>query len=658
MGRVPYWNVSHGWLIDLLSIPALVVFAYGLYRAWTRIRQGKATVALGIPVAAAKIGPIYIRPLLSTGILGSRIFKKPFIGVAHALVLWGMVILAMGSAAVLVQVVFGLPVLGARFGRWFMGFGLDCAGIAVLAGVAYLLVKRLIPAKRLTVVKSNQAFLVVEVALIVLVVTGYLLEGLRIAHAGADPGSVIGNEVAIYLGSTGDALALHRYAWWIHGAIALSLLAYLPYSPLVHAVLAPTNAALGVPIPGPKMGVIDFASFEADDECAPTLGAAKLVDFSWKTLLDASTCLFCGRCHEACPAAQTGKSLSPKKVMVTLREYLGKGKMEDASILERVSAESIYECTTCAACMEACPVLVNAPHAILRMRQHLLMERSEIPDTLGQAHRSLEARRHPFVGASCGPNEWRKGMDVPIYEAGKTEYLLWIGCAVAYQERAHNIARAMVRILGAAGVSFGILKENRCTGDPAKQMGDELLFTEIARENMETFQSLDVTKVITMCPHCYNSFTRHYPVLGATFTVIPHPVLLRELIESRAVTLANGDDLICFHDPCYLARHNGVVSEPRSVLSSVGRVVDMPRSGRESFCCGGGGGNYWTEEKGSRINQARAKEALDTGAQTIATACPFCMLMLTDGAKKYTDRALVKDIAELVSERIDTSTAD
>jgi Fe-S oxidoreductase len=228
---------------------------------------------------------------------------------------------------------------------------------------------------------------------------------------------------------------------------------------------------------------------------------------------------------------------------------------------------------------------------------------------------------------------------------------------VTYQERAQAIARAMVRILGAAGVSFGILKEIRCTGDPAKQMGDELLFTEIARENLETFQSLGVSKVITMCPHCFNSFTRHYPVLGATFTVIPHPVLLRELIESRAVTLTKGDDLISFHDPCYLARHNGVVSEPRSVLASVGRVVDMPRSGRESFCCGAGGGNYWTEEKGSRINQARAKEALDTGAQTIATACPFCMLMLTDGAKKYTDRSVVKDIAELVSERIDTSRA-
>lgn len=377
------------------------------------------------------------------------------------------------------------------------------------------------------------------------------------------------------------------------------LIAYIPFSPLVHLVLAPANAGLDIPVPGPKMGVMDFEALEGEGEETPSLGVSKLGDFSRKNLLDIFTCLKCGRCHEVCPAAQTGKKLSPKGVMVTLAEYLQQGKMEDESLLDTITTDAIYNCTTCAACMEACPVAVNQPNAILRMRQHLLMERSEMPEIMGQANRSLEARHHPFIGTGFGPNDWRKGLDVPIFEKGKTEYLLWIGCSVAYEERAQHIGRAMVAILKNAGVSFGILEENRCTGDPAKQMGNEFLFTEIAGQNIEEFNDLGVTKVITLCPHCFNSFTRHYPLLGAKFDVVPHAIMIRDLVEAGKITLKNSGQAICYHDPCYLGRHNRFLSEPRQVVSSVGQLVEMPRHGCESFCCGAGGGNYWTEEEGT-----------------------------------------------------------
>ena len=652
MGRVPYWNISYGLLIDLLSLPALAVFAWGIRGHWLRIRQGRATLKQGLTPSALKIGPLYLRRFLTRGILGSGIYKKMYTGIAHALLLWGMAVLAVGTVLVFLNVLFGLPVFTGGFNRWFMGAGLDLAGLAALAGVAFLAARRLFPPERLTIFKANAAFLPIEAAIALLIVSGFFIEALRIANNGADPGSLVGNWLAALLVGMGHLTLVHRCLWWLHGLLALSLIAYLPYSPLAHLLLAPVNAGLDLPVPGPKMGVIDFASFEGEDQDAPVLGVGKLADFSWKNLLDFSSCLKCGRCHEVCPAAQTGKSLSPKNVMATLGDYLQRGKMQDDSLLDDVSSDAIYSCTTCAACMEACPVSINQPNAILGMRQHLLMERSEIPEIMGQAHRSLEARQHPFIGTGFGPNDWRKGLDVPFYRKGATRYLLWIGCSIAYEERAQNIARSMVQILKAAGVSFGILEENRCTGDPAKQMGNEFLFTEIAGQNIEEFAALGVTDVITMCPHCFNSFTRHYPLLGATFQVTPHAVLLGNLIKAGAITMSNGGESICYHDPCYLGRHNNVLADPRAVVSSLGRLVEMPRHGCESFCCGGGGGNYWTEEAGTRINQARAKEAMDTGASLIATACPFCLLMLTDGVKKYTETAVVKDIAELVAERM------
>ncbi|WP_027716137.1 (Fe-S)-binding protein [Desulfuromonas sp. TF] len=652
MERVPYWNISFGLLIDLLSIPAMAIFVYGLYRHWKRIKQGRSRIRLGIPVSALKIGPLYVRSFLANGIVGTRIYKKLFTGIAHGCLLWGMIILTIGTTLVFLNVLFGLPVFKGDFNRWFMGATLDAAGVAALVGVLFLLMRRVFPPERLTIFKSNSAFITIEVVIAVIIVTGFLVEGVRIAQTGPDPGSFVGNALALLLVNV--ALPeIHRYLWWIHGLIAISLIAYIPYSPLVHLVLAPINAGLDTPVPGPKMGVIDFEAFEGEGEEVPSLGLSRLADFQWKNLLDASTCLQCGRCHEVCPAAQTGKSLSPKGVMVTLSEYLEQGKMEDDSVLEAISTDAIYSCTTCAACMEACPVSVNQPNAILGMRQHLLMERSEIPDIMGQAHRSLEARHHPFIGTGFGPNDWRKGLEVPIFEKGKTEYLLWIGCSVAYEERTQKITRAMVHILKTAGVSFGILEENRCTGDPAKQMGNEFLFTEIAGQNIEEFNELGVSSVITMCPHCFNSFTRHYPLLGAKFAVIPHAVFIRDLIDKGAIRLSKGTETICYHDPCYLGRHNKVLSEPRQIVDAVGQLVEMPRSGNESFCCGGGGGNYWTEEEGTRINQTRALEALDTEADTIATACPFCMLMLTDGLKKHTEEQKVKDIAELVSSRME-----
>jgi len=653
MGRVPYWNISYAVVIDFLAVPLLIIFLYGLYGHWKRIKQGKAKLTFSLRNSSLKIGPVYIGALFTKGILGSRIYKKLFTGIAHGFLFWGMFLLSIGTALVFLNVLFGLPVFKGAFNRWFMSFALDAAGLAALSGTLFLLIRRLAsPPERLVVPKARPGFIFMEVVIAVIILTGFLLEAIRISHNGFDEGAFVGNWVAGLLGG-GDSLSLHQIVWWGHGFAALAFIAYIPYSPLIHLVLAPINSSLAVPVPGPKMGVLDFSAFEDEEaEELPSLGVCKLTDFSRKRLLDFSSCLWCGRCHEVCPAAQTGKSLSPKGIIVTLSEYMNKDKFQDDSLLDEISANAIYSCTTCAACMEVCPVSVNQPKAIMRMRQHLLMERSEIPDIMGQAHKSLEARQHPFFGTGSGPNDWRKGLDVPIFEKGKTEYLLWIGCSITYEERTQKIARSMVNILQKAGVSFGVLEESRCTGDPAKQMGNEFLFSEIAQQNIEEFTSLGIKKVITMCPHCYNSFTRHYPPLGGLFKVVPHSVFINSLIKSGKLELRNGEQTICYHDPCYLGRRNNIFAEPRNVVSSLGRLLEMPRNRENSFCCGGGGGNYWAEEEGTRINQARAREALDTGAVKIATACPFCLLMLTDGLKKHTDEAKAYDVAELVNLQI------
>jgi Fe-S oxidoreductase len=396
--------------------------------------------------------------------------------------------------------------------------------------------------------------------------------------------------------------------------------------------------------------VLDVAALEPDENGnLPALGTPTLADYSVKRRLDFDTCLWCGRCQAVCPAAMTEKSLTPKGVVITLAEALSQGKMTDRSIIDKVGMPALFECRTCGACVEACPAMVNPLKAIWGMRQNLMMERGEMPVRLLSAYRNMEALMHPF-SSQASPSDWRKGLDVPIFSAGKSEYLLWIGCAVTYEDRAQQIGRAMVDILNDAGISYGIIEEARCTGDPAKQMGDDYLFSQLANTNIALFKDRQVKKIITMCPHCYNSFRNYYPPLGGCYEVIPHISLIGDLVSSGRLKFASGNMKIAYHDPCYLGRHNRIFKSPRYTVSSIGKLVELPRSNNNSFCCGAGGGNYWNEESGKRVNYARAQEAFESGADLLATACPFCLLMLTDGLKMHTSAQIVFDIAELVQQ--------
>lgn len=635
-------------LLTLLLFGALASFAWGLERVRRRIWRGR-------PLTEDLRARFNGRSLAWLGLATARVFARPAAGTAHALVFFGSLVLIAGHALHPLAMA-GAPLYEGAFGYWFMGVARDAAGIAVALGVAFFLVRRLRGRGRIAAAGVRRGFAPMELLLLAALVAGFLAESTRIvADPGLHGGEFLGDRLAA-LWEPGDAAAARfRLAWWIHGAIGLSFIASIAHTPLAHLVLAPLNWGLARRRRGITLDPIDFAALESSDaEVTPALGASRLADFGRDRLLDFATCVGCGRCHDVCPATQTGKALSPKRVILTLAERLADERGEEVDLIDAVGRESIFDCVTCAACIEACPVGVHPPEPLLEMRRHLALERGELPAPLSAISRSMEQRGHPFAGSAQSSDAWRGDLDVPRFDPDRTEYLLWLGCATRYDERAQAAARALVRVLERAGVSFGVLEHSRCTGDPAKQIGNELLFTELAGQNVDELNGLGVRKLITSCAHCFNAFTRYYPELGGRWEVVPHAVLIDRLIADGKLPIRAADrEAITFHDPCYLSRHNDVEDEPRRVLGHVGQVVEMPRNRKQSFCCGAGGGAYFGGEGGeARIGDVRAAEALATGAGTVATSCPFCLLMLTASVGKHGGTARVLDVAEIVAEKL------
>ncbi|RLQ21088.1 4Fe-4S dicluster domain-containing protein [Seongchinamella sediminis] len=657
MDTIPTYNY---FILAAILLGALYSLFLGLRNHKQRVEQGRPWFGEKVTLEGAR-ARFNIGSFIRRGLMTSRLKKRPVAGSFHGIMFIGALLLIFGHAVFMFDFV-GIPVYEGWFGFIFLKLGRELGGIMLFTGVAFFLARRLAAPDRLTAGdKTRSGFERGEIFLLLIVIAGFLAEGFRLAlEVPADNAEFLGQAIGSTLHSTfGEEGALlgMNVMWWVHGLMGCAFIAIIAHSPFSHMLLGPANSAFVPARDGINLPPINFDFDEdedEDDEDEMRFGAAKLADLTQKNLLDASACLWCGRCHEVCPAAQTGKDLSPKKVMATCAEFIEQGKFDDDSLIDVLGQDAIFACTTCAACVEECPVSNNPAEVILEFRRHFVMDRSEMPETMAAANRNLESREHPFVGTGSNPEDWRKGLDVPFFAPGETEYLLWIGCSVTYEERAQEIARAMVKILEAAGVSYGIFEEPRCTGDPAKMMGNEMQFVEIAETNIEEFKEQKIQKVITMCAHCYNSFDRYYPELGADWQTIPHTVFIEELqAQGKLVLAEKSDETITFHDPCYLARHNGIVDAPRNVIASVGKLIEMPRSKKDSFCCGAGGGNYWGGQGGTaRVSDVRMQEAFDTGADKVATACSFCNLMLTSSSSKHTGERRVFDVAELVAEKI------
>jgi Fe-S oxidoreductase len=462
---------------------------------------------------------------------------------------------------------------------------------------------------------------------------------------------------------------LHQAAWWFHLVLVFGFIAWIPYSKLLHLFTSPANIYFQNLEPKGALPSLDM-------EQAETLGVSQMEQFTWKDLLDLDACTECGRCEVNCPATLTNKPLSPKALILDLRDYLhregpvqiarkgnGVAMAQDTDATSPlvgpvIREETLWSCTTCRACMEQCPVMIEQVPKIVEMRRHLVMERAEFPDDLQGMVRSLEARGHPYPGATASRTDWLQGLELPqLAEQPDVEFevLLWVGCAGALNERNQSVTRAVAQLLQRAGVRFAVLgREERCTGDPARRIGHEYLFTTLAQQNIATLARYNVRKILTACPHCFNTFKNEYPQLGGRYEVVHHSEFLNDLVASGRLTPTAGQfEHVTFHDPCYLGRYNDVYDAPRSVLDAIpgGKRSEPEWNRRNALCCGGGGGFAFMEEtRGTRMNQNRTQQLLRTGAKTVAVGCPFCMIMVEDGVKTAApDRAVeVLDIAEML----------
>ena len=654
MDQVPareiYWNISEHLLLYILFLPFLAIFLYGCYKAWGALLLGKGEVRLGELKARLKA-------LTNQGFLQRRIAQEKYAGLMHLTLSWGFLVLLIATTLVAFQDYFGLPVLQGSFYLYFMSFTVDLFGLAAVLGTLMAIIRRFVrPPARLMEPRGPDRFGWLLILFLGVLLTGFLVEGLRIAATGDpwgpwSPGGWVSALLFRGVGA-GYAEAFHQVLWWVHAALSFGFIAAIPYTGVFHLLTAPVNVFLHNPQPS---GIVSPLAVEEE-----RLGASTIRDFTKKALLDLYACTECGRCQDVCPAWTTGKPLTPKGVILDLRDHLTKvhrGEETRQMVGEVIAEDVIWACTTCGACHEACPVYIEPIPKILDMRRHLVMEEARFPEQMQEALRSLETRGHPYKGVSAGRVDWAKGLRIP--EAAKlkeVDLLYWVGCAGAFDERGQQVTRAMAQVLEAAGVEFAILgNEERCTGDPARRIGNEYLFQLLAQENITTLNRYQVKKIVTACPHCFNTLKHEYPQFGGEFEVVHHSQFLAQLLRDGDLAIQKRfSGTVSFHDPCYLGRHNGIYDDPREVIGYFPgfHQVEMPRCREKGFCCGAGGGLMWIEERiGKRMNLERTDEFLTTGASVVATACPFCLTMMTDGITVRGKSQTVKayDLAELVA---------
>lgn len=662
--REVYFGITNVWIMYLLLVPALATFFYGFYR---RIRLW----SVGKQAARLDRIPERLQRVLQYVVAQRKLIKNRIGGIAHALLFWSMTLLFLGTVVVAIHEDLHIRIMQGAFYLYFQSGLLNVAGglgtLALGVGALYRYVVR--PARlhrtRAAVQDAGDDGIAL-LWLFVIFVQGFLISGLRmvLSHDPYASYRFIGNwcgQLFVAMGMSEGAMAVtHHFLWWFHLVTVFGWIAWIPYSKMIHIFTSPLSVFFGdLNAKGEALQLMDFENVER-------LGASALTDFTWKDLLDLDACTECGRCQEVCPAYASGAPLSPKNLILDLRGYMHKAAFATEAELEALGSmvggvikeETLWACTTCRACMEACPVSIEHVPKIVEMRRHLVMEQASAPETVQDALKSLEARVHPYKGAGATRTDWCEGLPVQEFaDIQEAEILYWVGCTAAFDPRNQKVARAFAELMLKAGIKFGILgKEEGCTGDPARRMGNEFLYDMIARQTIETLKGYKFDKIVSTCPHCLNQLKNEYRKLGGNFEVIHHTELIDYLVKSGRLKLDQSvAEKVTFHDPCYLGRYNDIFDAPRNVLEELpmASLVEMERSREQSFCCGAGGGHAWMEDEPgiTRVNRIRAEEAVGTGATTVATGCPFCLQMMEDGLKtvgggEHNMRAL--DVAELV----------
>lgn len=665
--REIYWNIHGHSLMYLLFIVALVIFGYGFYGKYKLWR-------IGLPEKRTDDIPTRIYNVLYHTFAHRRIFWEGYPGSMHGFIFYGFVIFVIGTAVVAIQADLGLQIFHGNFYLW-LSLLMDLGGLAAIIGILMAYYRRyVLKPERLDNQRDDAYSLHL---LLLIVVTGFIIEGLRIA-ATQDPWaawSPVGMVVGSILGglSPETIKGIHKVFWWGHLLLAFGFIAYLPYAKLFHIITTPLNQFFSSLKPAGALQTINF-----EDEDLEHYGISELEHFTWKQLFDTDACTRCGRCQDNCPAYLTEKPLSPKQMTQDLKAYLasrgtaasgvsaGEGEAaEVAAAAEQqplvgglFSEDTIWSCTTCRSCQEQCPAMIEHIDKTIGMRRYLVLEESKFPSEVQTTFRNVENNGNPWGVGFADRAKWAEGLGVKILsEDGDVDILYWPGCAGAFDDRNKKVATAVVKVLQAAGVNFGILgTEEKCCGDSIRRIGNEYLFQMTAEENIETIKSYGIKKVVTQCPHCYNTLKNEYPEFGADFEVVHHTQFIQELIDTGKLYIEKPEALdVTYHDSCYLGRYNNEYRAPRNVLQRIGASIrEMERNLEKSFCCGAGGGRMWMEETlGTRINEERTKQAVATGASTVVTNCPFCLTMIEDGLKEYEEKGIkAYDIAELVAKTL------
>ncbi|MFA3783156.1 (Fe-S)-binding protein [Melioribacteraceae bacterium 4301-Me] len=620
-----------------------------------------------------------IKNVLKVAFGQSKLLRDPIAGTIHFLIFWGFVLFLFAVVESIIQGFY------SPFSWQFLGllYSLitivqDIFGVLVIISCLYALFRRFVQkVPRLNAGKKESIDAAIILVLILLVVMSMF--GLNISHI-AERGFILSkyelrplSEIlsqSFFKLNSSNASSWYEIFWWMHILFVFGFMNYLPYSKHFHVITSIPNVYFN------KVGKEKYVlkKLDLEDEKIEQYGVLDFEHLTWKQILDGFACTECGRCTEACPAANTGKPLSPRKIIVDIRKrteekapLLLNQDNENEDILSKtlvhyyIKDEELWSCTTCNACVYECPVTIEHVDSIIDMRRNLVLMESNFPAELNTVFKNLETNFTPWAFNASDRANWAEGMGVKtMAEDPSCEILFWVGCAGSFDARYQKVTKSIAKLLQIANINFRILgNEEKCNGDTARRLGNEYLAQLLMKDNVDKLNSYNVKKIVTACPHCYNSLKNEYPQFGGNYEVVHHTELILQLIEEGKIKINHNQNKqkVTYHDSCYLGRYNSIYEQPRKSLSKIKNleIVEMKRSRDKGFCCGAGGGRMFLEETiGTRININRAEEAINTGSDVVASACPFCMTMLTDGIKSLekSETVSVKDIAEIVLENI------
>lgn len=655
--REIYWNIGHGVVIPmyLLAMIAIGLMLWGFWQRAAIWRQGKALNRFDRYEERVK-------RMLAELFGQEKVVRVHDGGLFHSLFFWGFLTLFAGTLLIMLQADILTPLVQVNLlsGSFYQVFSfvLDLAGLVAIMMLGGLFVRRFIICPE--GLETSDEDYRIHILLFAILVTGFLLEGARMAatELQQNPGLAIFSPVGLLIAkgmegfSADGLLTMHTLLWWFHFVLVLGFIAALPYTKLRHIFLTSANAFFA---PLEDKGHISTINLE--DESVAQFGIAKISDVTWKDIFDADACTSCKRCQDSCPAAATGKPLSPMKLVKQIGEAAQSAS--DASLADTITTDAIWSCTTCRACQDICPANNEHVNKIIELRRNLTLMEGEFPgDEVRTAVGNIEVNSNPFGLAYAGRGEWANDLSTVTLESGQeADILYFVGCYASFDKRNQDVARNFIKICNAAGINVGILgKEEKCCGEPLRKLGNEYLYQMTAQENIELIKRYQVKKIVTTCPHCFNTLANDYRDLGLDLPVEHYTTYIHTLLKEQKLKLDSEQFSFTYHDSCYLGRYRDIIQEPRSILQMAGgEIREMEKSGYDSFCCSGGGGRILAEEKlGSRINVARVQMAQATAAPLLVSNCPFCLTMFEDGIKTggAEEQIKVRDLAEIVAERL------